>query len=77
MDNNHDDKVTVKEFQESLPSLKKWGVHIFSVTEEFKNIDFQGDGFVTFDEFSDYCIKKSLFTFQTNIREANKIIQVN
>ncbi len=40
--------------------LKKWGVNIKDPKSEFKSIDKNGGGVVLFDEFSHYCITKSL-----------------
>ena len=40
--------------------MEKWGVKIINPEEEFKNINVDGGGIVLFDEFSHYCISKSL-----------------
>ena len=40
--------------------MQKWGVSIVNPEAEFKKIDTNNGGFILFDEFADYCIKRSL-----------------
>ena len=40
--------------------MQKWGVSIVNPEAEFKKIDINNGGFILFDEFADYCIKRSL-----------------
>ena len=60
MDSNKDNRVEIKEFKASVPIMQKWGVSIVNPEAEFKKIDTNNGGFILFDEFADYCIKRSL-----------------
>ena len=50
---------------------------MFNPVEDFGQIDYSGDGFISLEEFCDYCIKKSLFTMTSNLREAQKILSTH
>ncbi|RHW72700.1 EF-hand domain pair/EF hand/EF-hand domain containing protein [Trypanosoma brucei equiperdum] len=50
----------LQEFKEALPKLKEWGVDITDATTVFNEIDTNGSGVVTFDEFSCWAVTKKL-----------------
>ena len=60
MDNSGDNQISFEEFEKSIPLMEKWGVKIDDPQQEFKRIDVNGGGSLTFDEFCSYAIKKSL-----------------
>lgn len=62
MDADNSNEITLKEFKAFQSELQRWGIHLFNVAEEFSTIDFSGDGKVSFEEFAEYCIKKSFIT---------------
>ncbi|AAZ13310.1 flagellar calcium-binding protein TB-44A [Trypanosoma brucei brucei TREU927] len=52
--------IELQEFKEALPKLKEWGVDITDATTVFNEIDTNGSGVVTFDEFSCWAVTKKL-----------------
>lgn len=60
LDKSGDDKLSIEEFKQAVPTMKKWGVLITDPEAEFKKIDVNNGGTLLFDEFSHYCITKSL-----------------
>ena len=60
IDANGDGRLSINEFKQQIPQMEKWGVKIKNPEDEFKKIDVNGGGIVLFDEFSHYCISKSL-----------------
>ena len=60
IDASGDKKVSLEEFKKALPLMEKWGVKIKDPESEFKSIDTNGSGEITFDEFCAYAIQKSL-----------------
>lgn len=60
MDNSGDKQISFEEFEKAIPLMEKWGVKIDDPQQEFKRIDVNGGGSLTFDEFCSYAIKKSL-----------------
>jgi hypothetical protein len=60
IDKSGDRRVSLDEFKLARPIMKKFGVIINNMEEEFKKIDRDGGGFILFEEFADYCIKNSL-----------------
>lgn len=42
--------------------------------DEFNEMNYNGDGVIDFDEFCEYCIRKSIYEMKTNVREANRIM---
>ena len=41
-----------------MPEIEKWGVKITDPEAEFKKIDTNNGGFILFDEFCDYAVKR-------------------
>lgn len=60
IDKSGDDKISLKEFKEAIPIMKKWGVVVKDPVKEFQKIDVNNGGSLLFDEFSHYCITTSL-----------------
>lgn len=60
MDTSGDDKISIEEFKAAVPIMKRWGVLVTDPEAEFKKIDVNNGGTLLFDEFSHYCITKSL-----------------
>ena len=60
IDTSDDNCLSIEEFKKVLPTMKKWGLEITDPNAEFAAMDENGGGKVLFDEFSEYCIKKSL-----------------
>ena len=60
IDVSGDKKITIEEFKKAIPLMEKWGVKVNDPQSEFKSIDSNGSGDITFDEFCAYAIKKSL-----------------
>ena len=60
VDTSGDDKISIEEFKVAVPIMKRWGVLVNDPVAEFKKIDVNNGGTLLFDEFSHYCITKSL-----------------
>ena len=60
IDVSGDKKITITEFKKAVPLMEQWGVKISSPENEFKSIDSNKSGDITFDEFCTYAIKKSI-----------------
>lgn len=60
LDSNNDQRLEFTEFKKGLSVLSKWGIDIRNPEMEFRKIDTNNGGFVLFDEFVDFCIRKSL-----------------
>ena len=60
VDKSGDHKINLDEFKKALPLMEKWGVKIDDPEKEFQKIDTNGEGSVSFEEFCQYAIKKSL-----------------
>ena len=62
VDTSGDYKISLEEFKKALPIMKNWGVEIKDkdAEKEFKNIDANEEGSITFVEFCTYAIQKSL-----------------
>lgn len=60
IDVSGDKKITVAEFKKALPLMENWGIKIKDPESEFKSIDSNKSGDITFDEFCTYAIRKSL-----------------
>ena len=62
VDTSGDHKITLDEFKNALPKMKEWGVEIKEneAETEFKNIDTNEEGTISFDEFCSFAIQKSL-----------------
>ncbi len=74
LDTDNTDSLTLQEFRACKSKFQEWGFEIRNVEEEFQKLDFDGSGTVIFDEFADYCIKKSLGVINTSSIEAQKIL---
>ena len=60
VDKSGDHKINLDEFKKALPLMEKWGVKIDEPNKEFQKIDTNGEGSISFEEFCQYAIKKSL-----------------
>ena len=62
LDKSGDNKISLSEFKKAIPQMKNWGVEIKEeeVEQEFKSIDTNGSGSISFEEFCNYAINKSL-----------------
>ena len=60
IDVSGDKKISMEEFKKALPLMEEWGLKITDPEKEFKAIDTNGSGEITFDEFCAYAIQKSL-----------------
>ena len=62
VDNSGDHKINLQEFKKAIPQMKNWGVEISesNVEKEFKSIDKNGEGNISFEEFCSFAISKSL-----------------
>ena len=60
VDSSGDHRISLDEFKNAVPKMKEWGVEIDNPEREFNNIDVSGEGTVTFDEFCNFAIQKSL-----------------
>lgn len=60
VDKDDDRRVTVNEFMQAQDLIESFGVKFDDPREEFNKIDTNGGGMILFDEFSHYCIEKSL-----------------
>ena len=60
VDNSGDHQINLEEFKKAVPTMEKWGVRIENPEEEFKKIDKNNSGTISFEEFCSYAIQKSL-----------------
>ena len=60
VDSSGDHRISLDECKNAVPKMKEWGVEIDNPEREFNNIDVNEEGTVTFDEFCDFAIQKSL-----------------
>ena len=62
IDNSEDYKINLAEFKKAIPQMKNWGVEIneANAEKEFKSIDINNEGFISFEEFCSFAIKRSL-----------------
>ena len=60
IDTSGDHKVSLEEFKTAVPTMKKYNVEIKDPEKEFKSIDKDGSGSISFKEFCTYAIEKSL-----------------
>jgi len=60
MDSSGDKQISLDEFVKAIPLMERWGVNIDNPEKEFKSIDINGNGNISFDEFCKYAIQKSL-----------------
>lgn len=62
LDKSGDLKISLEEFKKALPQMKNWGVEIKEgdAEKEFKSINTNGSGVISFEEFCKYAIIKSL-----------------
>lgn len=74
MDENKDQKVVYDEFVKSTKMLAAWGFKFVNSREEFKAMDAKRQGYLSFDDFADYCIKKSISSMKNNLKDSMKIL---
>lgn len=55
-----DKRVSKEEFKTAAGNLEKWGITVESADAEFDSIDANKGGFILFDEFADWGLKKVL-----------------
>ena len=60
VDKSGDHQINLEEFKKAIPTMEKWGVKISNPEEEFKKIDKNNGGTISFEEFCNYAIEKSL-----------------
>lgn len=60
IDSSNDDNIGLEEFKRAIDNLKAWGVNFEDPEAGFKQIDVNGSGTITFDEFVKYAINTSL-----------------
>ena len=62
VDNSGDHKISLEEFKKAIPQMKNWGVEISesNAEKEFKSINKNGEGNISFEEFCSFAINKSL-----------------
>ena len=60
IDSSNDRKVQLAEFKKAAPKIESWGVKIVDPAASFKEIDADGGGSVTFDEFAHWALEKGL-----------------
>ena len=60
VDKSGDHQINLDEFKKALPTMEKWGLKINNPEEEFKKIDKNNGGTISFAEFCSYAIEKSL-----------------
>ena len=60
IDSDDSKKIDIYEFEAALPFIKKWGLNVEDVKKTFSQIDDNGSGVITFDEFCFWAIKNSL-----------------
>ena len=60
MDKSGDKQISLEEFKKAKDLMANWGVKIDDPEKEFKKIDVNNGGSLTFDEFCSFAIKKSL-----------------
>ena len=60
LDKSGDHQINLEEFKNAIPIMEKWGVTISNPEEEFKKIDRNNGGTISFEEFCNYAIEKSL-----------------
>ena len=62
VDNSGDHSIGLEEFKKAIPQMKNWGVEISesNAEKEFKSIDINNSGTISFEEFCSYAIIKSL-----------------
>ena len=60
IDKSGDHKVSLEEFKKAVPTMKTFNVEVKDPEKEFKTIDKDGSGAISFKEFCTYAIEKSL-----------------
>ena len=62
VDNSGDHLINLEEFKKAIPQMKNWGVEISEAEaeKEFKSIDTNNGGAISFEEFCSFAIQKSL-----------------
>lgn len=65
VDTSGDRRVRLREFKAAIPLFERWGLKEAAAweakpEETFKRMDYNGGGFVLFDEFADFCLRTGL-----------------
>ena len=62
IDSSGDLKITLDEFRKAIPKMKEWGVEIKEneAEKEFNNIKIDNEDTISFEEFCNFAIQKSL-----------------
>lgn len=62
VDNSGDHLINLEEFKKAIPQMKNWGLEISEAEAEieFKSIDTNNGGTISFEEFCSFAIQKSL-----------------
>ena len=60
MDRDGDRRLTPDELEQALPKLQKWGFAVNDSREVFEEMDENAGGYILFDEFADWAIRRSL-----------------
>lgn len=62
MDEDHDQRLTLEEFSDSLPLLSQWGITVAEedAEETFNRIDTNSGGKILFEEFCDWAISENM-----------------
>jgi len=60
LDTSGDNRIGLDEFIKAIPILKKWGVIIDDPARAFREIDYNGGGFVNFEEFVEWAEDQNL-----------------
>ena len=62
VDDSGDHKISLEEFKKAIPLMKNWGVEIkdSEAEKEFSNIKVDNEDTISFEEFCDFAIQKSL-----------------
>lgn len=58
VDTNDDRRISEQEFKVAIPVLAKYGVQVTDAKAAFKEIDTNHGGFILFDEFCNWAIRK-------------------
>lgn len=69
MDTETDNRLNFGEFKAALPHMKKWGISVENPKEFFEQMDEDKGGYLNFDEFSHFCIVKSLQSEDADLTE--------
>jgi len=63
IDRDGDRRLTPDEMEQALPKLQEWGFAVADSREVFEEMDENAGGYILFDEFADWAIRRSLGVF--------------